>query len=264
MLLNDVAKGLCLVLALLPAVYYSVGCGTDTEPTWPPELRSQTSALSALPTIEVLDAGGRKTTVGCTGSCAYVYRIWVDMAIRNDAYDKVVAYRFTSDNWHTSEVAYAAFVRKLPDGRELWRKEVTGAVVTDASAEPPDIQFKASATISEHATDDPYNNYHISGFVALSQPVKLVSATASRPAGSGVVTGTIRVLNLAFAKQVTVHYSTDGWRTSHDVDARYLREQLWDFELSPLSGAVEFAVRYRVAGREYWDNNHGANYRISL
>lgn len=264
MLQHHLAQGIRLVLALLPAVFFSIGCGAGPEPTGLTEALTGGGAPVSLPPIEVLDAGGRKTTVGCTGSCAYVYRIWVDMAIRNDAHDKQVAYRFTNDDWHTSQVAYAAFARKLPDGRELWRKEVTGAIVTDASAEPPDIQFKASVTMAAHTTDDPYNNYHIGGFVALSQPVKLVSAIARRPAGTGVVSGTIRVLDLAFAKQVLVHVSTDGWRTSHDVDARYLREQLWGFELSPLTGTVEFAVRYRVAGREYWDNNHSANYRLSL
>lgn len=262
--MQHAAQGIRLVLSLLPAVLFSFGCGDGVAPPVPTEVLAATSALMVLPPIEVRDAGGSKTTVGCTGSCAYIYRVWVNMAIRNDARSKEVAYRFTNDGWHTSAVAYADFVRKLPDGRELWSKEVTGAVVTDTSAEPPDIAFKAHVTMAGRNTDDPYNNYHLTGFVALSQPVKLASATGSRPAGVGVVTGTVRVLNLAYAKQVSVRFTTDGWRTSKTVEASYLRDQLWGFELSPVTGTVELAVRYRVAGREYWDNNDGTNYRLSL
>lgn len=79
--------------------------------------------------------------------------------------------------------------------------------------------------------------------------------------------------NLAFEKQVDVQWAgEDGvWRTlpaSHhqtiDQDREYWLARA-SFELGAnqsLPGNVEFAVRYRVAGAEYWDNHGGTNYSL--
>lgn len=94
------------------------------------------------------------------------------------------------------------------------------------------------------------------------------------------ITGTVLVLNLAYEKEVRVHYSFTNWRTHTDSTASWVssanREEcdtpqadtfrfrlpVPPFILQP--GAVlEFAICYHVKASEYWDNNNGHNYKLS-
>ncbi|KAK2862598.1 hypothetical protein Q5P01_002131 [Channa striata] len=94
------------------------------------------------------------------------------------------------------------------------------------------------------------------------------------------ITGSIQVLNLAYEKEVTVHYSFTNWRTHTDMRASWVSSGYQEegntpntdifrfhlpvppFILQP--GAVlEFAICYRVKGCDYWDNNNGHNYKLS-
>ncbi|XP_023126410.1 protein phosphatase 1 regulatory subunit 3B [Amphiprion ocellaris] len=87
-------------------------------------------------------------------------------------------------------------------------------------------------------------------------------------------TGTVKVKNVSFEKSVKLRVTFDSWRSHLDVDCRYVKESYpssysdtFSFEVSlpaelQLHERVEFAVRYEVDGREYWDSNHGDNYRI--
>lgn len=83
------------------------------------------------------------------------------------------------------------------------------------------------------------------------------------------------VTNLAYAKQVHIHYKkTDG--TWGDYALTYNRpasagKEVWSANFTNTSGGIdlpgvtepiEFAVKYTVNGTTYWDNNNGANYRI--
>ncbi|NXU90066.1 PPR3E phosphatase, partial [Xiphorhynchus elegans] len=94
----------------------------------------------------------------------------------------------------------------------------------------------------------------------------------AEPAG---LRGAVRVLNLAYEKVVSVRYSLDGWASCAEAPAAYQPPAPPDgitdrfAFLLPLGDAaaaaetaLEFAVRYRVAGAEYWDNNEGKNYRL--
>ncbi|XP_068006982.1 protein phosphatase 1 regulatory subunit 3E-like [Melanerpes formicivorus] len=91
----------------------------------------------------------------------------------------------------------------------------------------------------------------------------------AEPAG---LRGAVRVLNLAYEKAVSVRYTLNSWASCAEVPAAYQPPAPADgftdrfaFFL-PLGAAaeatLEFAVRYCVAGAEYWDNNEGANYRL--
>ncbi|XP_017293181.1 protein phosphatase 1, regulatory subunit 3Db [Kryptolebias marmoratus] len=90
------------------------------------------------------------------------------------------------------------------------------------------------------------------------------------------ITGTVQVLNLAFEKNVKVHYSFTNWRTHTDTTASWVsighhasETDLFRFHL-PVPpfilqpGAIlEFAICYHVKGCEHWDNNNGNNYKLS-
>nr|XP_046240790.1 protein phosphatase 1, regulatory subunit 3Db [Scatophagus argus] len=94
------------------------------------------------------------------------------------------------------------------------------------------------------------------------------------------ITGTIRVLNLAYEKEITVRYSFTNWRTLTETRASWVssgyraecdapetdtfrfRLPVPPFILQP--GAVlEFAICYLVKASNYWDNNNGRNYKLS-
>ncbi|EGD77191.1 hypothetical protein PTSG_08284 [Salpingoeca rosetta] len=84
----------------------------------------------------------------------------------------------------------------------------------------------------------------------------------------------VRVLNLAFEKSVIIRYTTDGWRSHHDVHADYLpgssdpsSDRFYanlSFPTAPGSGCIEFAIRYLTDGKEFWDNNDGHNYKVTV
>lgn len=94
------------------------------------------------------------------------------------------------------------------------------------------------------------------------------------------ITGTIQVLNLAYEKKVTVHYSFTNWKTmaasaaswqasgppaegdAPQTDVFRFRLPVPPFILRP-GAALEFAVCYEAQGCSRWDNNHGLNYKLS-
>lgn len=90
--------------------------------------------------------------------------------------------------------------------------------------------------------------------------------------------GSVEVENLGYAKQVSVHYSTDNvnW---YDTSASYVgptdgAHEKWNFQISTSAmttdhpelknlTSIQFAIKYEVNGNTYWDNNGGANYTNS-
>ena len=88
-----------------------------------------------------------------------------------------------------------------------------------------------------------------------------------------VVTGSIRVTNIGFAKEVTVRFTLDNWRSYRDIWADYLSssmdgktDKFWFRITVPVDSAVgleiKFAIRYCIGGQEFWDNNLNTNYEI--
>ncbi|KAL1129258.1 hypothetical protein AAG570_013787 [Ranatra chinensis] len=84
------------------------------------------------------------------------------------------------------------------------------------------------------------------------------------------VTGTVRVVNLAFHKAVWIRYTRDNWKTFVDLPAKYVdnscdgfsdkfRFVLFAHTLN-VGDRLEFAVRFEAGQGVYWDNNRSANY----
>uniref|UniRef100_A0A8C0G0T8 Protein phosphatase 1 regulatory subunit 3E n=1 Tax=Chelonoidis abingdonii TaxID=106734 RepID=A0A8C0G0T8_CHEAB len=95
-----------------------------------------------------------------------------------------------------------------------------------------------------------------------------------RAGGLGVA-GTLRVLNLAYEKRVSVRYTWDGWASYREAPAAYAGPSAgpppgppsyrFAFRLPlPPGGTLEFALRCHVGGQELWDNNGGQNYILRV
>ncbi|KAL6088482.1 hypothetical protein STEG23_009855 [Scotinomys teguina] len=107
------------------------------------------------------------------------------------------------------------------------------------------------------------------GFAARLQVQRICLERAD--AGPLGVAGSARVLDLAYEKRVSVRWSADGWRSLRESPAAYAgpapsppRADRFSFRLPapPVGGMLLFALRYRVTGREFWDNNGGRDYAL--
>lgn len=87
------------------------------------------------------------------------------------------------------------------------------------------------------------------------------------------ITGIVRVMNIAYDKDVTVRWTNNKWTTFTDTQCTYCQHtgssdtttDRFTFTLPATSNRqdIEFAVRYKVLNNEYWDSNDGHNYLIS-
>ncbi|MBU5317560.1 CBM21 domain-containing protein [Clostridium bornimense] len=79
----------------------------------------------------------------------------------------------------------------------------------------------------------------------------------------------IKVKNISYEKNVTVHYknfNSDQWL---DQSAEYVKSlgdgyEIWKASISNYGTNVEsFCIKYEVNGNTYWDNNDGKNYNYT-
>ncbi|XP_068609397.1 protein phosphatase 1 regulatory subunit 3B [Brachionichthys hirsutus] len=86
--------------------------------------------------------------------------------------------------------------------------------------------------------------------------------------------GTVKVKNVSYEKSVKLRVTFDSWKSYTEVNCLYVKDtypgscnDTFSFQVSlpdeprPFE-SIEFAVCYEVAGCEYWDSNHGGNYRV--
>lgn len=105
------------------------------------------------------------------------------------------------------------------------------------------------------------------------EPVNLIYAKAEYTYPGIGATGYIEVENIAYNKNVTVHYSYDGtdW---YDCAAEYYKPtwgnyEAWKFSIPGIaygyrsSVTIQFAIKYEVNGQTYWDNNNQQNYSVA-
>ena len=86
----------------------------------------------------------------------------------------------------------------------------------------------------------------------------------------GNVRGIVRVCNIDYHKSVTIRWTNNKWRSVHDKLAMFCAggsdntTDRFSFQL-PLAGSqLEFAICYKVAGGEFWDNNREKNYTLTV
>ncbi|KAM6986485.1 protein phosphatase 1 regulatory subunit 3B [Aplochiton taeniatus] len=86
--------------------------------------------------------------------------------------------------------------------------------------------------------------------------------------------GTVKVKNLSFVKSVKVRVTFDTWKSSKDVDCKYVKDTFTDSDRDTFcfevflpawvnpSEHIEFAICYEANSSTYWDSNQGQNYKI--
>ena len=89
---------------------------------------------------------------------------------------------------------------------------------------------------------------------------------------STCILGKVRLRNIAYEKWLAVRFTFDSWQTTSEVTGKYVEAIDDDFDrfsfsirLNDLLARIEgkmlhMALRYTIAGREFWDNNKGNNY----
>ncbi|KIJ63325.1 carbohydrate-binding module family 21 protein [Hydnomerulius pinastri MD-312] len=91
------------------------------------------------------------------------------------------------------------------------------------------------------------------------------------------ITGKVLVRNIAYEKWLAVRFTLDWWQTTSEVTARYKESiengtydiftfsiRLHDMWTRIEEKTIFLALRYTVAGKEFWDNNAGQNYHIKF
>jgi hypothetical protein len=105
--------------------------------------------------------------------------------------------------------------------------------------------------------------------------IKLIHAQIDQACSTcGSLSGSIRLKNLSFVKDVDVFYQSGHDSTWYSIPAEFNNmdqnnsEEIWSFKSGSLSeilvGKTQFAIRYEVNGRVFWDNNCNQNYILDM
>ncbi|XP_048368071.1 protein phosphatase 1 regulatory subunit 3C-like [Sphaerodactylus townsendi] len=88
------------------------------------------------------------------------------------------------------------------------------------------------------------------------------------------LSGTIKVRNISYEKEVYVRITFDSWKTFQNISCQYMHNtygytdtDAFSFEVAlpktPVPcGSTEFCISFHCGTKVYWDNNQGENYRI--
>jgi len=183
--------------------------------------------------------------------------------------------------WQVSAAGYRCGVG---GEEELWTAEV-GVPLTMDSAIPGNIQFAACLERDgiRHWDSRFGQNYRSdadSGVIGFGpEPVQVVGYDPELAPGILAVPVEVAVRQSVAPEAVVIHWTTDGWATSHQAPA-YFRRNHWDLSVGsnarnpnrygwevwtgriPVQHAyrVEYAIECRTAHQVVWDNCGGRNY----
>lgn len=115
------------------------------------------------------------------------------------------------------------------------------------------------------------------GAFHLARERKVVLESATLLCDSDLLTGVVRVQNIAYEKRVVVRYTLNNWESFSDLKAVW-NESVWDegrletdrfsFSIPLPTGSVslrvKFAISYDVAGFNFWDNNGWEDYELAV
>lgn len=102
-----------------------------------------------------------------------------------------------------------------------------------------------------------------------SQQISLESVSLNNQ--GTIIHGSVRVSNIAYDKEVVVRWTRNNWLSFRESQCLYCNTSdnrvtdrfAFSLILSDTHSNVEFIIRYKVNGAEYWDNNNEQNYILS-
>jgi hypothetical protein len=174
------------------------------------------------------------------------------------------------------------YVGPAGSGHEVWQVTRQYAEWTTPPEAARDLEFAPRLVVggTSYWDNNWGQNYHLgqNDGPMLHNTHVLVAGSFWRDTGDLDVS--IDVKNLAYAKAVTVVYTTDNWVTAHEASASfsggytygyaYIQSpnvkgvERWQAHIPAVPGtSLQFAVRYTVGGQTYWDNNFGQNYQLT-
>ncbi len=196
-----------------------------------------------------------------SGTGSFDYRGEYQIVVENLAFQKQIAVHGTTGSGAPFVDRAASFQESLPGGLELWK-----AVTSDQLLEFA-VEYGVNGTTF---WDNNGGGNYVQPPVFDEFDALLGSEPEIVQGSAGFSDAThVRVLaavkNLAFAKQVGMVFTTDGWATAGVAGGNFDHmlksgNEVWAIE-AVVGGAtgVEYALFYRVNGQEFWDNNFWRN-----
>ncbi|MBB5016964.1 hypothetical protein HNQ59_000226 [Chitinivorax tropicus] len=207
-----------------------------------------------------------------------------DVKVRNLAHDKqvVIEYQRPNQPWRQAPLS---FNRQVDDESEIWSGGIGGHGADDSASQPGPFVYRIRYQVKGQAylDDNQQALYQLDANQGDVLYRGVVGVVDHRPLvdrfWGGQYHGHVALKNLGPAKDVQVHYTTDGWQTQRVAFAQYLPYfsygygsvpnpnpagfEVWSFSLDAGGGTeIEYAVRYTVNGQTHWDNQFGRNYRV--
>ena len=257
-------------LSLLGACLGLLACGPESLSSGG-DITGSLGAELDSENIELVYAHG--VTRGCSSCMSWQGLV----TVKNLAYEKDVAVVYQMDAMGWRE-APARFVEALPGGRELWTFDRVGS--------PGDFQFALRYRAAGHEYWDNAGGLDYRGRIwpvdgrglatvnaplGVARDVAITYAVVGDPLENEtgpVLHVYLRVRDRAYDKRVRIVYSTDGWETVGETEARYeyggdAQQWIARIPLGPNHQAIDFAATTLMAGHEGWDNNFGRNFRCA-
>lgn len=207
------------------------------------------------------------------------------LLVENLAYVKRVDVKWAGEDgvWHTLP---ASFHSAVDHQREYWVARTAFTLAQDKSL-PGNITFALHyRTLDvEYWDNNQGTNYAIQAdsgiLVGHDKPVLNTRFEGSLPEGERILPIAVAIDSRLDAEKVTIHWTTDNWRTGHQSPCRFYRNY-WDTEHlsnarnpnhngcqiwnAALNVSDAFRVRYKIScqaqGRVIWDDNFGQNYAM--
>jgi Carbohydrate/starch-binding module (family 21) len=181
----------------------------------------------------------------------------------------------------------ASYIETIPGGREVWRASIIYGQGACPTAKPAPDTFELAVKVSTSSGDtwdnnggENYKAAKASGSLLIGTNIAIAGMSLYiPPEGGRVFSADAFVRNIGYAKNVDVVYSVDGWETVQTAPLGYVNPyvigygsyaspnangiEVWGRpNVTFSSGCIDFAIRYRVNGAEYWENNFGRNFHL--